>query len=172
MKIFLTLKQRNRLIKNIKILKKELDIKISLNGTLLEFTGDSLKEYDSGIVLDAVAQGFSVKNALLLKNPDYIIEKVELKNYLRPQRLRQIKARIIGKEGKAIKTLKQLSDCDIKIDDYSVCILGLFEDVKLAKQAVLRLIRGSKHSYVYDKLEHKQLFDEDDLGLKIEKRQF
>jgi rRNA processing protein Krr1/Pno1 len=90
------------------------------------------------------------------------MEEVKIKDYTRHNRLQQVKSRVIGSEGRALKTLSSLSECFLKLSDNSVFIIGHTDDVKITRNAVISLIKGSKHSNVYASLEHKPNFDEDE----------
>jgi ribosomal RNA assembly protein len=109
----------------------------------------NLKEYEAVEMFDAMALGFSAKAALLLKNPDYSFEKINMKARLRPTRRKVIKGRMIGRKGKTVRIIKQLTDCDVKIFDNMVGIIGKYESVKIAKLAIEKLLHGKHHEAVY-----------------------
>jgi len=166
MKIFLNQKQISR-IKKIKLgeLGRKLDVNFKLMGNTLDVEGSALSEYTAANIIKALATGFSMQQALLLRDVDYMLQKINIKDYIRPSRIKQIKARLIGKKGKVLKTLSMLSDCALKLEDNTINILGTTKNVDTATSAILSLIRGSKYSSVYRILEQKPQFFED-LGLK------
>lgn len=165
MKISLTKKQIFRLRKFKSKIEKALKIKIFLASEFVDVEGEALQEYEAISVIKAVASGFDLKNSLMLCNEKYMLGEINIKDYVKQQRLREVRARVIGQKGRALKNMRELSGCDIHVCDSTIFILGLVEDVDFAEQAILKLIRGSKHTSVYRKLEQKPVFD-DDLGLK------
>jgi len=169
-KLFLTKKQIKNVIRKKKRIEEELGVKLEFSKGAISINGMPLDEYTATQVINALAFGFKPKVALLLQSEDYMFEVLQIKNYMRSHsntRLREVKARIIGKKGKAIRTLSQLSECEIKLVDNSIAIIGRTEDVKKAEQAIISLIKGSKHGNIYARLERlRHVANEEDLGLK------
>ena len=64
-----------------------------------------------------------------------------------------VKSRVIGKEGKSKKTIENISGCDLIINSSAVGIIGPAIAIEKASTAIINLIRGSKHSNVYNYLE-------------------
>lgn len=170
-RLFLTQKQIKKIIKNKRELEKELRVKLTISKESILTEGNAVEEYAAVQVMNALAVNFELKIALLLQQEDYMLEIIHIKDYVKPfspARLKQVKARIIGKQGKALKTISQLSECAIKLSDNTLAIIGKMENVKIAENSLLSLIRGSKHGNVYARLEklgHKELAEED-LGLR------
>jgi KH domain-containing protein len=170
-RLFLTRNQVKKVIRKKEEIEKETKVKLvfSKSGVIIE--GKAIDEYVAVKVINALALGFDFKIALLLEQEDYMLELIHIKDYIKPfspSRLKQIKARIIGKQGRAIKTISQLSDCAIKLSDNTLAVIGRTDDVEIAEKALISLIRGSKHSNIYarlEKIEHKELAEED-LGLR------
>lgn len=167
--LFLSAKITGKIKKDIDNLAEALNVRLKLDGNTLSIDGNALDEYNALNVIKAISAGFDFKTALLLQNEECMIEEIKIKYYVKPSRLKQVKARIIGTEGRALKTISLLSECFLKLSDNSVFIIGNAEDVKIARNALISLIKGSKHSNLYAKLEHKPQFGED-LGLREEKR--
>jgi len=67
-----------------------------------------------------------------------------------------MKARIIGTQGKAKSTLEFLSDCWISVFDDKVALLGRYDDLKNAREGILKLLEGKTHGTVYSFLEKKK----------------
>ncbi len=168
-RLFLTKKQIYRLKRNQARLEKEFKVKIFIEGHNISLEGDSLEEYTAVRAIKLFCKGFDFKIVSLLEDEEYMTEEINIRDYAKHQRFIQIRARIIGKEGRVLKTISELSNCAIKLIDNSVIIIGRTEDVDIAMNAIISLIRGSKHSSVYAKLEQKLVFDED-LGLKHKKQ--
>lgn len=70
--------------------------------------------------------------------------------------MRRYKARIIGQQGAAKKKLQELSGAFLAVGPEHIAILGEFEDLRAAKEAVLRLLEGSEHVGVYSYLEREK----------------
>ncbi|MEM0026681.1 MAG: KH domain-containing protein [Ignisphaera sp.] len=109
---------------------------------------DLMKARD--IVL-AIGYGFSPERAFRLLNEDQILVVIDLKQYVKPteNHLTRVKGRLIGEEGKARKNLEEMTGTDISIYDDYVAIIGDYESVNIAREAVLMLIEGRQHSTVY-----------------------
>jgi ribosomal RNA assembly protein len=122
-----------------------------------------MAEYFGAKILGAIDFGFDFDSAIKLKSEDYMIEQINLKDFARQSRLRAVRGRIIGKEGKAIRLLSHLADCRIKISEYDVAVIGRTEDVDVCLSAMKKLIRGSPHSKVYAFLERNRTIRQEKL---------
>tara|TARA_Y100000034_G_C6801843_1_gene359710 strand:- start:42 stop:539 length:498 start_codon:yes stop_codon:yes gene_type:complete len=155
-----------RIIKNKKKLEKELNIKITNRGKEVSIEGNSEDEYSAEKVIDALNFGFPFENALLIKKENFIFEILNIKDYTKRHDLKSIRARIIGKEGRTLKTLQQLTKCYFELKDNYVGIIGNPEYLENAQEAIISIIKGAKHSNVYNSLEKNQTKPVVDLGLK------
>jgi len=142
----------NEVIKNKDKLEKELSVKISVDGKKISVDGGGVDEYEARLVFDAIDFGFTVKQALLLKDEEMRFRKVHIKDYTK-RNLEDVKARIIGTKGKAKRTMEEISNCKILINDYDVGVIGYIEDVEHVVTAIIHVIRGSKQSNMYSYLE-------------------
>ncbi len=68
----------------------------------------------------------------------------------------RIRARLIGKEGKARMMLETLTNTHISIHGKTAAIIGEVYDVLLAKHAVERLLQGAPHGNVYKYIESQK----------------
>lgn len=160
-------KNISKILKNKKKIEDTLNIQISVKGKKLDISSEQVSGYLACNFFEAVEAGFSVRIALLLADSEYMLEKVSIKNLTKRKNLTQIKARIIGHLGETIKLLGRLSDCQIKLHDNTVYIIGRMEDIKKAVNAVEKLIQGSKQSSVYAYLERQRGIElSEDLGLR------
>jgi len=125
---------------------------------VLTLDGEGGSEWFAEQVLNAIALGFDYKKAQKMLNDEYFLDVIDLNQALwgKKTRIQQMKGRIIGTEGKAKATLEILSDCWINILDDKVALLGRFEDLKNAKEAVIKLLEGKTHGTVYAFLEKKK----------------
>ena len=148
-------------------LEKALKVKITIKDKEVTIEGNPVDEYEADIVLRAIGLGFSAKKALLLKDEGMIFRKINIKDYTRRKNLSEIKARLIGTEGKTKKTIEEISNTDIVIKNNEVGLIGEAESIDNATTAIINLIRGSKQANVYRYLEEKnRIMKEEDLGLK------
>ncbi|AWR96665.1 RNA-processing protein [Acidianus sulfidivorans JP7] len=102
-------------------------------------------------VIKAIDYGFSVDDALKLMSDDYMMDVIDLKQVIgnNPDSLRRIKGRIIGENGKAKKIIQEYTGVLISIKDHIVAIIGIYDQLAIAKKAIELLIEGKEHSTVY-----------------------
>ena len=155
-----------RLIKLKKKLEQTLGVKITNKGKEFSISGSAEDEYIAEKIIEAIDMGFPLSNAMMIRDEDYIFEVIKIKDYSRRKDLKPVKARIIGKTGKTLKTLSNLTECFFEIKDYDVGIIGNVEDIKNAQEGVISLIRGAKQANVYTRLERQKPIPILDLGLK------
>ena len=155
-----------RIIKNRKKLEKNLKVKITNRGKEVFIDGNSEDEYYAEKVIEALDFGFPFGVAMLIAEENNVFEILNIKDYTKRHDLKVIRARIIGKEGKTLKTLHDLTKCNIELKDNFVGIIGDSEHIENAQEAIISIIRGAKQSNVYTALEKNQVKPIIDLGLK------
>ncbi|MBU1135925.1 MAG: KH domain-containing protein [Nanoarchaeota archaeon] len=160
-------KNIGKIIRNKKKLEKNLKVKIKRIQNQVFIEGDEIDVYLAENVIYAISVDFPINIALLLLNEDYVLENIPIKSILNKGNLFRTKSRIIGKQGKTLKILEELSNCYFKLSDNTVSIIGPSENIKDAVTALKSLIYGSKQSNVYSYLEkqRKKQFPAN-LGLK------
>ncbi len=159
-----------RILKNKKRLESKLNVKITNKGQEVSIEGKPEDEYTAEKVIDAINFGFPFSDALLIKDEDAMLEIINIKEHTKRSDLKSIRARIIGRQGKTLRTLCKLTNCCFEIKDNEVGIIGSPESIKNAQEAIIRLIKGSKQSNVYKLLESHQPKHIMDLGLKETKK--
>ncbi len=132
--------------------------KLEVDGDELHVEGDGWAEWISLQVLEALSFGFEEKKALKLFEDDFFLEVLDLKNIFRGSKklIERYKARVIGTDGKARKKLEELSNTAIVVAEESIALLGSFEDLKNAKEAIVRIFEGAPHDVVYKFLEKRR----------------
>lgn len=137
------------------ILEKKLGITIEITRKLVKFEGPAVNEYEAKFVLEAMQFGFSAKQAVQLLEEDIIFRKIPIKNFTRRKNLREVRARLIGKEGKTKRTIENIASCEIIIndDENSIGIICTADELDNATTAITNLIRGTKEANVYGYLE-------------------
>ncbi len=158
-----------KLAKNKNRLERLLNVKITIKNDEISIEGKPEDEYTAEKVIQALAFGFPLPVALLIKEEDFLFEILDIKDFTHRKDLETIRARIIGKEGKTLKTLNTLTQCYFELKDNDVGIIGSPEYIKNAQDAVIFLIQGSKQANVYSFLEKHQVQPMIDLGLKEKK---
>ncbi len=104
-------------------------------------------------VVNAILLGFRYEDALLLEREDYALHVIDLKEYTdKENHLARIKARLIGEDGRARRSMEHLSETRIVIGDRHVAVLGPIDNVFAARDAIEMIIHGKKHGTVYKKL--------------------
>jgi ribosomal RNA assembly protein len=104
--------------------------------------------------LKALSIGFSIDDVLLLKDDVYDLEIIDLGEVTKNREdLMRIKARVIGTGGRFKKALEDMTGAKIAVGEKQVGIIGDFEQNKLIKDALTRLIAGQSHQAVMKFLE-------------------
>ncbi|MEK6933522.1 MAG: hypothetical protein AABW75_01455 [Nanoarchaeota archaeon] len=134
-------------------LENELGVKIRIVGNEVFIDGPSFEEYEAFIVLEAMQLGFSAKKALTLRDESMIFRRIQIKNFTKRKNLEEVRARIIGREGKTKKTIEEISSCHLIINGNEVGIIASAKNIDDATTAITNLIRGSKQANVYRYLE-------------------
>jgi len=155
-----------RILKNKKKLEKELNVKITNRGKEIYIKGKAEDEYIADQVITALNFGFLFQAAIAIKKQELMFEIINIKDYAKTNNFKRIRARIIGKSGKTLKTLCELTDCFIELNENQLGIIGKPEHMKITQEAIINLIKGSKQTNVYKFLEKHQLEPILDLGLK------
>ncbi|HFC49117.1 MAG TPA: RNA-processing protein [Thermofilum sp.] len=101
-------------------------------------------------IFKAISLGFTLESVRKLLDDSNVLEIVDLKEVARNTRdLQRIKGRIIGEEGKARKMIEDMTGVDLVISEHEVGIIGDYEGVTAAREAVEMLVKGRTHSTVY-----------------------
>jgi len=112
-------------------------------------------------IVRAIAYGFSPERAFRLLDEDQILIIIDLRQYVgdRPNHLQRVKGRIIGEEGKARRTIEEVTGTYISIYRDYVAIIGDYESANIAKEAIEMLVQGRQHSTVYRFLEREMYLE-------------
>ena len=142
-----------KVLQNKKRLEQELEVKITNQGKNLFIDGEPDKEFLALQIIEAINVGFSVEKTLNLKQEDIILQTLHIKDKTKRNDLERVRARIIGTQGKTLKTLNNITNCEFSLSDNEVGIIGDTENIEDARQAVISIIQGSKQSKVYTRAE-------------------
>jgi ribosomal RNA assembly protein len=160
-----------RLKKVVKELEPVLNVKITIKGKEVSLDGSPEDEYIAEKVIDAINFGFPLDAALSIKKEDALFDMINIKEFTHSNDMERVRARVIGTEGRTLRTLNQLTDCFFEIKGNEVGVIGLPECIKNGHDAIVLLVQGSKQANVYAFLEKHQIQPILDLGLKAPKKQ-
>lgn len=109
-------------------------------------------------VVQAINRGFSPERAfVLLEDEDLLLDMIDLSGLTdSPRQLDRLRGRIIGKDGRSREQIEHMTDCEISVFGKTVGLIGLPEQIKVARSAIDMLIEGLPHEVVYGFLERKR----------------
>lgn len=134
-------------------LEKKLEVKINIEGKKVTIDGEAFKEYEAKIILEAMQFGFSAKQALSLTDEELVFRKIPMKNFTRRKNMHEVRGRVIGREGKTKRTIEDISNCEVVINENTIGIIGPATGIEEATTAITNLIKGTKQANVYRFLE-------------------
>lgn len=149
LKIYTPLVEQLQLQVRMNLKKKAIDVRCSPETTdigAVQKAADFIKAY---------SLGFEVDDAIsLLRLDDLYIDTFQVKDVkiLHGDNLSRAIGRIVGKDGKTKYTIENTSRTRIVIADTKIHILGSFQNIKVARDAMVALIMGSSPGKVYSKL--------------------
>ena len=147
-------------------IERKLPVKLDINSetgdviiTLKEGAEDPSLLFKAKDVVLAIGRGFSPERAFrLLDEENCILEIIDLRSILgrSESALKRIKGRIIGRDGKTRAIIEEMSGALVSVYGHTVAIIGDFDQVNVAREAVNMLINGSEHASVYRFLQRKR----------------
>ncbi len=142
-----------------KELMEETGVNIQINSEtgVVKISGnDPIKVYKVRDIVNAIGRGFNPEKAKLLLRTDYMLEVINLRELVKSKnQIKRVKGRVIGEKGKSREFIENITDTYISVYGKTVSIIGSYENVGLARQALFKLINGSPHSKVNSWLEKK-----------------
>jgi ribosomal RNA assembly protein len=139
------------------IFKVELEVKSETGNieiTLRKEQEDVSVLFTVQKVVKAIGRGFSPQRAMTLMNHEYDLLVIDLEEWAGTSKNAQnrLKGRVIGKGGKSRTLLEELTDCLISIYGSTISIIGSFEMLPVAREAVEMLLNGAFHKSVWNYL--------------------
>ena len=105
----------------------------------------------------AIGRGFSEERAFRLLGDDSYFVVLDIKDHARtPERIVQVRARVIGTRGKTRRIIEELTGADMSVYGHTVSLIADDFQLPIAQEAVEMLLRGSEHKTVYRFLERKR----------------
>ena len=138
----------------------KIDVRMNLKLKKVELkttdgTEDESALQKSADFVQAFLLGFDVQDAVaLLRLDDLYLECFEVKDVktLRGEHMSRGIGRLAGKNGKTKFTIENATRTRIVIADQHIRILGSFQNIKVARDAICSLILGSPPGKVYSRL--------------------
>ncbi|MFQ6020729.1 MAG: KH domain-containing protein [Candidatus Aenigmatarchaeota archaeon] len=139
----------------IEKIENKIDVKISIKGNSIEIEGEGLDLYQAKNIVKAIARGFSPEKSFRLFNEEEQLKIIKLE--FTDKKIKIIKSRLIGTKGQTRKAIEDYSGCAISIYGRTVSIIGKYNQIEIAREAINMILRGSKHSKVYGFLQRARL---------------
>mmetsp|Transcript_31612 Transcript_31612/g.70330 ORF Transcript_31612/g.70330 Transcript_31612/m.70330 type:complete len:225 (-) Transcript_31612:1988-2662(-) len=149
MQLYKPITENLKLDMRMNLKTKKVEIKTTpqtTNGDVLQKAADFVHAY---------ILGFEVRDAIaLLRLDDLYVECFEIKDVktLRGEHLARCIGRLAGKSGKTKFTIENATRTRIVLADTRIHILGSFQNIRVARDAICSLIMGSPAGKVYSKL--------------------
>lgn len=133
-------------------IKEKLGVKCRRADNAIEVDGEGLELLTAKNIIKAIGRGFSPVRAYRLMEEDTQLEIMDLGEF-GEGRMRTIKSRIIGTSGKTREMIENATGAYVSVYGKTISIIGGFEEVKNAREAIDMLISGAMHKTVYRFLE-------------------
>ncbi len=135
-------------------IEKRTNTKLKIDDGDVSIDGDSMDILKVRDIVLAIGRGFSPEIAFRLFDEGNVLEIIPLMDFIRSEKeLARKKGRIIGRKGKTRNVIEGITNTSISVYGKSVGIIGKYDQVEIAKEAILKLIKGARHSSVYRFLE-------------------
>jgi len=152
-------KKRISILKgNRKMLEKELGVKIDISKEgEIDIQGEGIELWTAKKVLLAISRGFEPELALLLKENDFELEIIEIKDYASTKNsILRLKGRVIGEKGQSKQKIENLTETYICVSGKFIVIIGYYTLLGTARNAVIMLLEGRMHATVFKYLEKER----------------
>lgn len=147
-------RDRINIVKSILQHIRKLGVSVSIEENSFTLSGEALQVIQAENIIKAIGRGFPPQDAFDLLEEENTVAIITLPKS--ENVMKRLKSRIIGKEGRVRKNLEQLTDTKIRVFGKTVSMIGTYENVDIANEAVEKLINGATHKNVYALLEKKR----------------
>lgn len=157
--LYITKERLKSLRSDPKLLKQaekacKCKISVESDGTIEISANDAFNEFNAKNVVFAYGRGFEMEVALKLVNPEYYFRIIDLGQIeSKPERIKQLKARLIGIGGKAKRYMEEVSMAHISVYGDTISLIGDITQVAEAETAINTIIDGGTHRLAYIKME-------------------
>ena len=102
-------------------------------------------------VVLAIGRGFSPERALQLVDDDIVLDIIDLRETFgkNERDIARLKGRVIGREGKIRRLIEEMTDAKVSVYGHTISMIGQYETVNAAREAIELLLKGKQHSTVY-----------------------
>jgi len=109
-------------------------------------------------VLNAIARGFSSERAFLLFDEDKYREVIDMTDFVgrSDKALVRFKGRVIGEGGKTRRIIEETTGVFVSVYGKTIALIGVPEQLAVAREAIQMLLGGAPHSAVYGFMERKR----------------
>jgi len=135
-------------------IEKEMGTTIKVNsqeGDIIIEGEDSLNVIITVSIVKAIGRGFNPRKAFLLKNEEYVLDLVQIQDYVGSSKKSEerLRSRIIGTEGNTRRTIELMTNTFLSIYGKTVGIIGKQQDVYIARRAVEIILNGAPQTHAY-----------------------
>ncbi len=118
---------------------------------------DPISLWKARDMVKAIGRGFSPQKAYDINKPSYGFDLLQLRDFVgtSTNALREVKSRLIGKNGRTRNIIEQTSSSYISVFGNTVGIISEQRILKIVREGIIKLINGSKQSTVYKFLEER-----------------
>jgi ribosomal RNA assembly protein len=134
-------------------LNVDLTVDSSTGRVLIKNEGNEIDKFIAATdVIKAINLGFSPRRAQRLYQEGQTLHILDLRamGFKDTKSLKRIKGRIIGEDGKTREIIEETAKVYLSVYRHYVAIIGDFEGLLTAKEAVDKLIQGTPHKAVYN----------------------
>jgi ribosomal RNA assembly protein len=103
-------------------------------------------------VVKAIGRGFNPRKTELLSKENYDLNVIDLTEFVGDSRnaIARVKGRIIGKNGRSRELLEELTETQISVYGHTVSCIGSVENLTVAREAIMMLLKGAFHKTVWN----------------------
>ncbi|MEM0201619.1 MAG: hypothetical protein QXR73_00370 [Candidatus Micrarchaeaceae archaeon] len=120
----------------------------------IRIEGDGYGEFTAKEVIQAFGRGFNMRIAELLLKDGYYFSSISMRDITsNKSRIKNMKSRLIGRDGKAKRYMESVSGAVIAVYGDTVSFIGSSEAIEEANAAARAIMKGSSHRLAYTKME-------------------
>ncbi len=119
---------------------------------------DPLSPWKARNMIKAIGRGFNPEIAMRLIDDNITLAIISIPDYVGRSKkaIARQKGRVIGRGGITRKIIHEMTGVDISVYGKTVALIGEFENVMIAREAVEMILNGARHKSVYSFLEKKK----------------